>query len=359
MNKSKVFLLSAALTLQVTQLSAAVTEQRKEILNNQPPTPQSENFYERRSEGWYWYEDPEAKKKKLKPVQPPVVAQQPVQPKKVDIYNPATNTINEPIVVQASPAQPKPLSTEWLKINMPKALQAAMDNPTDDNGRPSKEVQTYMYMQRIALDRSQNFSKAATTVTQLDPFLDETNRVPVDTASNRVFVAAAEHDRKEILKYLAKTTGLWFFYDTSCSFCTAQYEFLNDFKVDNDFKIFNISMDGKRLPKMGNNEIILPDKGQAVNLRLRITPSIVLLAPPNNFYVVSQGLITQSSLESKILLVAEQQNLLPKHLKDKLDPYSKGVITPQQMNRMQAVEKELNDDPTKIVDYIKKVVGNE
>ncbi len=358
MKKSKVLLLSAALTFQVTHLYAALTEQRQQAIGNQPPTQYSENFYDRRSEGWYWYEDPEAKKKQ-KPVQPPVVVQQPVQPKKVDIYNPTTNTINEPIVVQAAPAQPKPLSTEWLKVNMPKALQAAMDNPTDENGRPSKEVQTYMYMQRIALDRSQNFSKAASTVTQLDPFLDETNRVPVDTASNRVFVAAAEHDKKMILKYLAQTTGLWFFYDTSCSFCSSQYEFLKDFKVDNNFKIFNISMDGKRLPKMGNDEIILPDKGQAVNLRLRITPSIVLLAPPNNFYVVSQGLITQSSLESKILLVAEQQNLLPKHLKDKLDPYSKGIITPQQMNRMQEVEKELNDDPTKIVDYIKKVVGNE
>lgn len=357
--KSKVLFLSAALTLQVTQLSAALTEQRQQALVNQPSTQISENFYDRRSEGWYWYEDPEAKKKqKPKPVPPPV-SQQPVQPKTVDIYNPVTQKYNETIVVQASPAQPKPLSTEWLKVNMPKALQAAMDNPTDENGRPSKEVQTYMYMQRIALDRSQNFSKAATTVTQLDPFLDETNRVPVDTASNRVFMAAAEHDRREILNYLSKTTGLWFFYDTSCSFCTAQYEFLKDFKVENNFKIFNISMDGKRLPKMDNNEIILPDKGQAVNLRLRITPSIVLLAPPNNFYVVSQGLITQSSLESKILLVAEQQNLLPKHLKDKLDPYSKGVISPQQMNRMQAVEKELNDDPTKIVDYIKQVVGNE
>lgn len=355
-------LFTAALFFQVSQLSAALTEQRQQAIVNQPNTQNSENFYDRRSEGWYWYEDPEAKKKK-KPVQPPVpqpqVLQPTPQPKKVDIYNPATNTINEPIVIQAAPAQPKPLSTEWLKVNMPKALQAAMDNPTDDNGRPSKEVRTYMYMQRIALDRSQNFSKAASTVTQLDPFLDETNRVPVDTASNRVFVAAAEHDRREILDYLAKTTGLWFFYDTSCSFCTSQYEFLRDFKVANNFKIFNISMDGKRLPKMDNNEIILPDKGQAINLRLRITPSIVLLAPPNNFYVVSQGLITQSSLESKILLVAEQQNLLPKHLKDKLDPYSKGVITPQQMNRMQEVEKELNDDPTKIVDYIKQVVGNE
>lgn len=359
MKKAKILVLSAALTLQVTNVSSALTEQRQQALSNQPNTQTSENFYDRRSEGWYWYEDPELKKKKQQQKQPPVVAPVIQQPKQVNIYNPNTNKVNEPIVVQATPAQPKPLSTEWLKVNMPKALQAALDNPTDANGRPSKEVEAYMYMQRLALDKSQNFSKAATTVTQLDPFLDETSRVPVDTASNRVFVAAAENDKREILKYLSKTTGIWFFYDTSCSFCTAQYEFLKDFKVENNFKIFNISMDGKRLPKMDNNEIILPDKGQAVNLRLRITPSIVLLAPPNNFYVLSQGLITQSSLESKLLLVAEQQNLLPKHLKDKLDPYSKGIITPQQMKRMQEVEKELNDDPTKIVDLIKKAVGNE
>lgn len=358
MMKTKVLVLTAALTLLVSNGYSGLTEQRQQAVSNQPNTQTSENFYERRSEGWFWYEDPELKKKKEQKqvvVAPPVVP----QPKQVNIYDPVTQKYNEPIVVQAAPAQPKPLSTEWLKVNMPKALQAALDNPTDEKGRPSKEVEAYMYMQRLALDKSQNFSKAATTVTQLDPFLDETNRVPVDTASNRVFIAAAENDKKEILKYLSKTTGLWFFYDTSCSFCTAQYEFLKDFKVDNNFKIFNISMDGKRLPKMDNNEIILPDKGQAVNLRLRITPSIVLLAPPNNFYVVSQGLITQSSLESKILLVAEQQNLLPKHLKDKLDPYSKGVITPQQMKRMQQVENELNNDPTKIVDLIKKAVGNE
>ena len=61
--KSKVLFLSAALTLQVTQLSVALTEQRQQALVNQPITQTSENFYDRRSEGWYWYEDPEAKKK--------------------------------------------------------------------------------------------------------------------------------------------------------------------------------------------------------------------------------------------------------------------------------------------------------
>ena len=61
--KSKLLFLSAALALQVTQLSAALTEQRQQALVNQPITQTSENFYDRRSEGWYWYEDPEAKKK--------------------------------------------------------------------------------------------------------------------------------------------------------------------------------------------------------------------------------------------------------------------------------------------------------
>jgi len=90
----------------------------------------------------------------------------------------------------------------------------------------------------------------------------------------------------------------------------------------------------------------------------------LLTRPPNPTHKAVEPALAVSlpcgtSRNSKILLVAEQQNLLPKHLKDKLDPYSKGVISPQQMNRMQAVEKELNDDPTKIVDYIKQVVGNE
>ncbi|NNH79195.1 conjugal transfer protein TraF [Acinetobacter sp. ANC 5380] len=362
MKSFKLLLLSALVGMQ-TQATFAVSEQRQQILENTSghAQPQSGNFYDRRSEGWFWYEDPELKKKKLleeqqrqqQQQQPP--KQQP--PKQVDIVNPNTGVVNEPIVIQAAPSKPKALSVEWLKQQMPVALQSALDNPLDSNGRPTKEVETYMYMQRLALDKSQNFSKAAKTVTETNPFLDENSRIPMDTASNRVFVAAHDNDKKEALKYLSQRTGLWFFYDVSCSFCSSQYEFLKDFKIENNFKVQNISMDGRKLPKMTASDIVLPDRGQAVNLKLKITPSIVLLAPPNNFYVVSQGLITPSSLESKILLIAEQQNLLPKYLKDKLNPYAKGVLTPQQMKQMQQVESDLNEDPTKLVDLMNKVAG--
>lgn len=347
--------------------------QRQAAIENQPETQSSANFYDRRSEGWYWYDDPEAKKREalkkemlLKEAQAKAQKQmeQQLPPKvelpsrTVNIYDPETKKYNEPIVVQASEPQMKPLSAEWLNANMPKMLNKALNNPYDKNGNPSSEMEAYMYAQRLALDMSQNFAKSATTLTQTDPFLDETVRVPVDDAANKVFNIALEKDKEEITKHLSQFTGIWFFYDSTCSFCVAQYNYLKDFKIKHNFKIMMISTDGKRLPNMGNDEIVLPDRGQAKRLKLRITPSIVLVAPPNNFYVVSQGLITTDSLLTKILMVADKQNLLTQAQKEKLDPYSKGVLTPEQIKKMQKVETDLNKDPTNIVSLIKQAVGN-
>ncbi len=347
--------------------------QRQAAIENQPETQNSANFYDRRSEGWYWYDDPEAKKrealkkemllkeaqakaqKQMEQQSPPKVE---VPSRTVNIYDPETKKYNEPIVVQASEPQMKPLSAEWLNANMPKMLNKALNNPYDKNGNPSSEMEAYMYAQRLALDMSQNFAKSATTLTQTDPFLDETVRVPVDDAANKVFNIALEKDKEEITKHLSQFTGIWFFYDSTCSFCVAQYNYLKDFKIKHNFKIMMISTDGKRLPNMGNDEIVLPDRGQAKRLKLRITPSIVLVAPPNNFYVVSQGLITTDSLLTKILMVADKQNLLTQAQKEKLDPYSKGVLTPEQIKKMQKVETDLNKDPTNIVSLIKQAVGN-
>ena len=347
--------------------------QRQAAIENQPETQSSANFYDRRSEGWYWYDDPEAKKrealkkemllkeaqakaqKQMEQQSPPKVE---VPSRTVNIYDPETKKYNEPIVVQASEPQMKPLSAEWLNANMPKMLNKALNNPYDKNGNPSSEMEAYMYAQRLALDMSQNFAKSATTLTQTDPFLDETVRVPVDDAANKVFNIALEKDKEEITKHLSQFTGIWFFYDSTCSFCVAQYNYLKDFKIKHNFKIMMISTDGKRLPNMGNDEIVLPDRGQAKRLKLRITPSIVLVAPPNNFYVVSQGLITTDSLLTKILMVADKQNLLTQAQKEKLDPYSKGVLTPEQIKKMQKVETDLNKDPTNIVSLIKQAVGN-
>ncbi|MDN5624120.1 MAG: conjugal transfer protein TraF, partial [Acinetobacter sp.] len=237
--------------------------QRQAAIENQPETQNSANFYDRRSEGWYWYDDPEAKKrealkkemllkeaqakaqKQMEQQSPPKVE---VPSRTVNIYDPETKKYNEPIVVQASEPQMKPLSAEWLNANMPKMLNKALNNPYDKNGNPSSEMEAYMYAQRLALDMSQNFAKSATTLTQTDPFLDETVRVPVDDAANKVFNIALEKDKEEITKHLSQFTGIWFFYDSTCSFCVAQYNYLKDFKIKHNFKIMMISTDGKRLP---------------------------------------------------------------------------------------------------------------
>lgn len=355
------------LTGLTTPVPAAISQQREQaILEGATSQNNNTNFYDRRSEGWYWYEDEEAERKKkleeYKKKQAQIAIQmqpkeQPENPIKVPIVDAKTGELQPTIVIQAQTPTVKPLSAEWLKQKMPEMLQAAIDRPFEADGSPSKEAKAYMYMQRLTLDKAQNFSKAATTITQLDPFLDENSRVPIDSAANRAFLQNNDKNEEIIVKRLAQKVGLWFIFDSSCSFCLAQYAYLKDFKIMNNFTTMNISMDGTRLSNMDANEVIYPDQGQAKTLKIRITPTIVMLHPPNNYYIVSQGLMSPAALLSRILLVADQNNLLTKQERDLLDPYQKGVLTPEQIEKMQKVQGDLDKDPTKIVDMINKAVG--
>ena len=47
-----------------------------------------------------------------------------------------------------------------------------------------------------------------------------------------------------------------------------------------------------------------------------------------------------------------------KDIKEKIDPYSKGVLTADQMKRSKEIQEQFDKDPTVIVDYIQKALGN-
>lgn len=86
-------------------------------------------FIERKSEGWFFYKDP----KELPPPPSPIL----VPPKPADTANKAPDK-----------DQQEPFSVSWLRENMPKLLDAAIDNPSKEN------VEAYMYAQRVAMDKS-------------------------------------------------------------------------------------------------------------------------------------------------------------------------------------------------------------
>ena len=111
----------------------------------------SGDFYEDRSEGWHWYEDP-----------PPVEEE---ELKEIVPQSP----VSAPSSTQESA---EPMTTEWLRTMLPQLRDAAIDSPTNEN------VAAYFYAQRIMFDKAQVFSDKAQQVVNSDPLLDEDLRLP-------------------------------------------------------------------------------------------------------------------------------------------------------------------------------------
>lgn len=260
---------------------------------------QFQNF---EGDGYYWYKkDPEPKpevKPKIKPPNPPK---------------------------PAAPAGPAPLSTQWLRENLPKLLDAAIDNPTKEN------VANYMYAQRIVLDKSQNYSQAVKEVVATDPFLDENNRIPVSGFAQLAQQRDIKKSQDSVLSHLATKSGIWVFVDhpEKCSACeayvsnvlTAEGEGIAS-KYGFSFKKINVATpEGKIIAKKFN---------------LKITPTTALVVPPAGVYLVSQGLMARDQLYERILVASKSYGLLPKELQDAANPYNKGVTTQEQLEGISA-----------------------
>lgn len=274
-----------------------------EEVQNEPPG----RFLERKSEGWFWYRDPKDE----------VPKEQPKPPEKSP-ESPKPEAKPEPKQTKKT----EPFSVEWLRENMPKLLDAAINNPTKEN------VEAYLYAQRVAMDKSQRYAEMTQRVVASDPFLDENNRVPIASYTKPFFLRNSQGLMNEALKQVATVGGLWVFFDSKCDFCRPQVNTVQTIAKNYGFNTRYISMDGKglpNLPEFSNN------KGHAQMLNLRITPTTVLVVPPNNFYIVSQGMMAQNQLAERILLAAESNNLLPPDMAAKLRVYDRGVLSSDDM----------------------------
>jgi conjugal transfer pilus assembly protein TraF len=299
--------------LAKTLLFAAVALSLPAMAQEEPAGGQ---FFSRKSEGWYWYIDP---RDEIKP-----------EPLKVQPPKPAAKT--------SEPAKAAPFSVEWLRTNMPKLLDAAVNDPTKEN------VEAYLYAQRVTMDKSQRYAEQSQRVVAADPFLDENNRVPIASYTKPFFLRQAQEGKLEALKHVATVGGLWVFFDSKCNFCQPQVNTANELAKKYGLITKFISMDGKGLP---NVKQFVRDSGQAKRLNLKITPTTVLVVPPNNFFVVSQGIMAQDQLSDRILLAADSNALLPKDLSAKMNSYDRGVLTTDD------TQQGRTDDPKVWVKYLK------
>lgn len=285
-------------------------------------------FFGGKEEGWFWYKDPrEARLKQPAPTAPEPEKKEPAAAKETPLAR-----------EEKIPA----FSVKWIRENLDKLRDIAIDDPTPEN------VRNYYYAQRIMLDKADKFASVAKQVVTTDPYLDENNNFPFATAARANIARLQTEAKKEGLKHLAGKAGLWFFFDSKCSFCSMQVSTVNHLAQNYGFEVKAITLDGRSLPDL--KMPVVRDQGQFKTLNLTITPTLVLAVPPKTFLVISQGVLSDSAADERLLTVAATQKLLPAEISRQIDVYSKGVLDPEDMNSDEA--KALRDDPKAWVEYL-------
>jgi conjugal transfer pilus assembly protein TraF len=296
-------------------------------------------FYGQNSEGWFFYKDP----RQTKPV--------PLEPEKVPSPPPVAVPVPVPAVVPIEPKKPEPFSVAWMKQKTEILRDNAIANPTQENAR------AYMYMQRLLLDMSENFATAGAKAAESDPYLNESVRFPTASAARRSALWQVEKARDAIIKDLSQKTALWFFFDSSCVHCHAQYPVMKIMASEMGFSVRNISEDGKPLAGMGQKDFVV-DNGRATfkSLALKLTPAVVLVSPPNNFMVVAHGAMAADELKSKIVQAAIDRDMVPRELSDIAELEKRGIVSPDDVAKMKNSIKD-TDDPKELVRMVHSAIG--
>jgi conjugal transfer pilus assembly protein TraF len=240
-------------------------------------------FYARKGEGWFWYRDP-TPAPPVEPVEPPPPAPTPA---------PAPTAAATPAATAAPP-----LSAAWMRANLERYRDRAIDDPTPEN------VAAYFYLQRIVLDKSSRFAAVAQRVVQGDPVLDEIARRPTATFGANLANKTASAARDAVLARIAGMAAVWFFYRAECPYCEAQAPLLALMGQRYGFTVLAVALDGRALPG-GFFPQFRPDSGQARALGVRSTPALFLVRPDGPaFAPVAQGVLSLAQLQERFVLAA-------------------------------------------------------
>lgn len=213
--KRSLFLFLVVLSLPLSVLAADDGDEDARLAHEKP------------DQGWFWYEHPKEESQAKKPVEQPV------------------EKTEKKEKVEPDKSEKHPISAAWLRENLPKLHERAIDNPTREN------IQAYFYAQRAMMDKAQRYSEAAINVVHTDPLLDENNRIPISQYGKNAVLDKEFLGKRAALKHLAGSVGgLFMFFDSRCDFCRTQARTVNAVAKDYGFSVKYISMDGKGLPEI-------------------------------------------------------------------------------------------------------------
>lgn len=244
-------------------------------------------FYNDSDRGWYWHEDPP-----LEPEEP--------EPTPLAIPTPAESAETNEVAKELPPPVG---SVAWVRAQLPKLRDAAIDNPTAGN------VRKYLYINRMMMDKAQQFSDVADYVATLDPYLMNRDKGPQSDGGKMLKKKITRENTDDVLRNISEQAGLLFFYSSTCPYCHKMIGIINFLKNKYDFKIKMISMDGNPMP--GWSGEWQNDSGLSIQLNVQSTPATYLIKPSGKgqqpeILEIGQGFLSLSEFTKIAILQAKE-----------------------------------------------------
>lgn len=229
---------------------------------------QSSSFFERKAEGWHWYQDQEAE----------------VRKQELD----RKNVQKQPIL---SPSQQIEAQRKALEAK----LHVAIVEPTQEN------LIAYITAQKALMDQSQKFSEMWQQVVMTTPSLDETLAHPVDQNARHIYYTEQHNKLKKSIMRLASEYGLFFFFRKNCAYCHQFAPIVKRFSQKHGWSVLGISLDGGTLPEFPNAQ---QNNGIAERLNISHVPALIAIHPKSGQLIpLAYGLVSESEIEQRAELL--------------------------------------------------------
>ncbi len=304
----------------------SVSDGRGQLYSDRQNSP----YYQDKERGWFWYEDPA-----LLEEENLSVSQSPLPPPKP--------LPSKPQVQSTQPPAAKPLSAEWFRKNMAQYRDKAIDDPSPEN------VSAYLYLQRVMLDKAEKYAQASQLVTMKDPVLDENARRPIATFGAFAKDELATMGTQKAARKLAEKAGLWFFYQSNCSFCLKEAGVLKGLMNAYGFKVLPIALDGLPLPN-GEFPNFTLDQGQAKKLGVETTPALFLVKPGGSAIQLGQGLLSSDDIVNRAITLAHEQSWLTR---DEYQETQKVKTIEVDSQTIHSIDEKIVNNPNELINTIR------
>ena len=237
----------------------------------------------------------------------------------------------------------------WLRQNLPKLRDAAIDDPSYEN------VRRYFYAQRVMMDKASKFSSVAQEVSKFEVALDETLRRPDNQTALYDFKLGAKNSRNSVVQALSKEVGFFFFYTSSCGYCSKQAPLLQRLSKDTGINVLAISLDGRPLPNGEFPDYVTDPGTLRERLKVMVTPTIYLVKNDGSeFHNVAAGLTSPDELMRRTVMLANRQGWITEEQYNSTREVNEILLADDTKEKLYVDEEKVFSDPNYLADKLRE-----